>query len=115
MSLRMLLASTHSIEYFDNKPDFFRIQLSKQIQLDGYWMVGLTEFTTQSWIPSRKQSEIYVCCDICQEMFIGGKEISLLRRVFLSDKKEDNFIYTNPYYIPLKTRNYSSNQYIFNG
>lgn len=38
-------------------------------------------------------------------MFIGGKEISLLRRVFLSDKKEDNFIYTNPYYIPLKTRN----------
>lgn len=105
MSLRMVLASTDSSEYFDNKPEFFRIQLSKQIQLDGYWMVGLTEFTTHSWIHSRKQSEIYVCCDICQEMFIGGKEISLLRRVFLSDKKEDNLIYTNPYYIPLKTRN----------
>lgn len=44
----MVLASTDSSEYFDNKPEFFRIQLSKQIQLDGYWMVGLTEFTTHS-------------------------------------------------------------------
>ena len=102
MSVRMVLTSTDSSEYFDNKSHCFRVQLNKQIQFDGYWTVALAEFSTESWILSKKKTtELYVCCDICEETTIGGKEAPLLRRVYLGEKP-DNIIYTLPYYIPVK-------------
>lgn len=102
MSLRMVLKSTDSSEYFDNQPNCFRVQLNKQIQLDGYWTVALTEFATESWDPAKKTPEVYICCDICEETIVGGKDLPLLRRVFLGEKLENNIIYTLPYYIPVK-------------
>lgn len=64
----MVLTSTDSSEYFENKPNCFRVHLSKQIQFDGYWTVALTEFSTESWTTSNKtKSELFVCCDICEE------------------------------------------------
>ena len=42
-----------------------------------------------------------MCCDICEETTIGGKETPLLRRIYLGEKP-DNIIYTLPYYIPVK-------------
>lgn len=102
MSVRMVLTSTDSSEYFDNKSNCFRVQLNKQIQFDGYWTVALTEFSSESWIASKKKkSELFVCCDICEETLIGGKEAPLLRRVYLGEKAE-NITYTLPYYIPVK-------------
>jgi hypothetical protein len=98
----MVLRSTDSVEYFDNKPNCFRVQLNKQIQLDGYWTVALTEFTTESWNSSKKSADVFVCCDICEETIVGGKDVPLLRRVFLGEKKESNIIYTLPYYVPVK-------------
>lgn len=75
MSVRMVLTSTDSSEYFENKPNCFRVHLSKQIKFDGYWTVALTEFSTESWTTSNKtKSELFVCCDICEETIIGGKE-----------------------------------------
>lgn len=102
MSVRMVLRSTDSLEYFDNKPNCFRIQLNKQVQFDGYWTVAVTEFTTESWDVNKKSSEVFICCDICEETIVGGKDIPLLRRVFLGEKKENNIIYKLPYYIPMK-------------
>ena len=102
MSLRMVLRSTDSVEYFDNKPNCFRVQLNKQVQLDGYWTVAVTEFTTESWDAIKKVPEMFVCCDICQETIVGGKDIPLLRRVFLGEKTEHNIIYKLPYYVPVK-------------
>ena len=104
MSLRMVLSSTDSLEYFvDNKPHCFTVQLNKQIHLDGYWVVAMTECSTKSRKDSDKITEMYVCCEICQETFVGGKEMPLLRRVYLGKQKESNTIYTLPYYIPMKT------------
>ena len=102
MSLRMVLRSTDSSEYFDNKPNYFRIQLNKQVQLDGYWTVALTEFTTESWNPNKKYREVFICCNICEETFVGGKDMPLLRRVYLGEKPESNVIYKLPYYVPVK-------------
>lgn len=93
----MVLTSTDSSEYFDNKPNCFRVHLNKQIQLDGYWTVALTEFTTESWDLSKKTSDVFICCDICEETIVGGKDVPLLRRVFLGEKQE-NIIYTLPYF-----------------
>lgn len=47
----------------------------------------LTELSTTEWDETRKTHELYVCSDICQDTFIGEKEVSLLRRVYLGDKK----------------------------
>ena len=102
MSLRMVLSSTDSSEYFDNKPNCFRIQLNKQVQLDGYWTVALTEFTTESWNSNKKSREVFICCDLCEETFVGGKDMPLLRRVYLGEKPETNTIYKLPYYVPVK-------------
>ena len=102
MSLRMVLSSTDSLDYFDNKPNCFRIQLNKQVQLDGYWMVALTEFTTDSWNSNKKLREVFICCDMCEETFVGGKDMPLLRRVYLDEKPETNIIYNLPYYVPVK-------------
>ena len=101
MSIRMVLTSTDSSDYFDNKPNCFRVQLNKQIQFDGYWTVALTEFSSESWSKSKKKSELFVCCDICEETLIGGKEAQLLRRVYLGEKP-GNITYTLPYNIPVK-------------
>lgn len=101
MSVRMVLTSTDSSEYFENKPHCFRVQLNKQIQFDGYWTVALTEFSTESLISSKKKSELFVCCDICEESIVGGKEAPLLRRIYLG-KNPKNITYSQPYYIPVK-------------
>lgn len=98
----MVLRSTDSSEYFENKPNSFRIQLNKQVQLDGYWTIGLTEFTTESWNSNKKSQEVFICCDMCEETFVGGKDMPLLRRVYLGEKQETNIIYELPYYVPVK-------------
>lgn len=98
----MVLRSTDSSEYFENKSNCFRIQLNKQVQLDGYWTIGLTEFTTESWNSNKKSQEVFICCDMCEETFVGGKDMPLLRRVYLGEKQETNIIYELPYYVPVK-------------
>lgn len=98
----MVLTSTDCSDYFDNKPNRFRVQLNKQIPFEGYWSVALTEFSTESWISSKKKkSELFVCCDICEETIVGGKDAPLLRRVCLGENPE-NIAFTVPYYIPVK-------------
>lgn len=101
MSVRMVLTSTDCSDYFDNKPNCFRVQLNNQIPFEGYWSVALTEFSTESWISSKKKSELFVCCDICEETIVGGKDAPLLRRVCLGQNPE-NIAFTVPYYIPVK-------------
>lgn len=72
------------------------------MQLDGYWTIGLTEFTTESWNSNKKSQEVFICCDMCEETFVGGKDMPLLRRVYLGEKQETNIIYELTYYVPVK-------------
>ena len=102
MSLRMVLRSTDSSEYFENKPNCFRIQLNKQVQLDGYWTIALTEFTTESWNSNKKSQEVFICCEMCENTFVGGQDMPLLRRVYLGEKQETNIINKLPYYVPVE-------------
>lgn len=102
MSIRMLLSSEDSSEYFQNNPNNFTTQLNKQIQFDGYWTVALTEFNAESWLSTSKIHEIFVCCNICEETIVGSKEMPLLRRIYLEQKTTGNMIFTLPYYIPVK-------------
>ena len=48
------------------------VQFNRQLQFDGDWMVALTEFSTNS-STSDKTSDVYVCCDVCQESLVGTK------------------------------------------
>lgn len=91
--------------YPSNIPYDFRIKFNKQIQLDGYWVVALTEFTTTDWDDKTNQNELFLCSDICQDTFVGFSEVPLLRRVYTSDRKQDNIVYDYPYYIPIKIGN----------
>ena len=104
MSLRMILSSTDSKQYFSNTPNIFTVQLSKQLQFDGYWVVALTEFNLKNnHLGSRiTNGEIFVCCDICQETIVGEREIPLLRRIILERDKDSNIIFSLPYYISVK-------------
>ena len=102
MSIRMLLSSEDSSDYFQNKPNNFTIQLNKQIQFDGYWTVALTEFKVESWLTTSKIQEIFVCCNVCEETIVGSKEMPLLRRIYLEPKTTGHAIFTLPYYVPVK-------------
>lgn len=103
MSLRVVASSDDAKDLFsDNKPFNFRIKLNRTIQLDGYWVVALTEFSTAERDESHQPSELYIFSDICQDSFIGNNEQPLLRRIFFDNVKQNNVIYDNPYYIPVR-------------
>ena len=103
MSLRMILSSTDSSNYFNNSPNNFTVQLNRQVQFDGYWVVAVTDFNIKNYKQNKtNEHEIFLYCDICQETFVGGREIPLLRRIVLNSDQKTNIIFTTPYYIPLK-------------
>lgn len=100
MSLRMVLkssdsASTHS----DNKPWNFRVRLPRSLPLTGEWTVELTEFCNNNIRGLPK--EIFVYCSICEDTIIGERQGPLLRRIYLTDSK--NQIFLRPYRIPLRS------------
>lgn len=101
MSVRVLVASTDGADFFsDNTPFNFRVKLNRTIQLDGYWVVALTEFTLNQTNSLGKN--LYVFFDICQNSFIGTTEKPLLRRVLSERQNQRNIIFDNPYYIPVR-------------
>lgn len=102
MSVRGVVSSTDGTDFFsDNSPFNFRVKLNRNIQLDGYWMVALTEFTLNK--TNSFDKNLYILSDICQNSFIGNTEKPLLRRVMLNRKKNGNIIFYNPYYIPVRS------------
>lgn len=61
MSLRLLVSSEDGKNlYTDNNPDDFRVKLNQTIQLEGYWMVGVTEFTTTERNDSGEKPELFI-------------------------------------------------------
>ena len=101
MTLRMVLSSSDSTEiYSDNKPHDFRVHLSRPMRLTGNWSVSLLEFSmpvVQSKLPTH---ELFIFASICGDTILSGKELPLLRRVYLT--KDDNIIYQFPFEVPLR-------------
>lgn len=85
--------------YSDNKPFDFRIKLNRPIQLEGYWVLAITEFSTTE---RGAKEEMFVYSDVCQDSFIGDSEQPLIRRISFNDKNSHIIIYENPYYVPVK-------------
>ena len=105
MSLRMVFSSSDGLKLFpESKPHDFRVQLNRAINLDGYWVVSLTELSIEDFKTQIGKKELYIYCDVCSESFTGETEQPLLRRIYLEN---DNIIFDNPYYILVKRNDIS--------
>lgn len=103
MSLRIVVSSEDGKDLFsNNKPFDFRVKLNQRIQLDDYWVVAVTEFSTTERNDLGKKPELFIFSDICQNSFIGNNEQPLLRRIYFDSIKQNNIIYDTPYYIPVR-------------
>ncbi|KAJ8310816.1 hypothetical protein KUTeg_012681 [Tegillarca granosa] len=98
--LRIVLSSTDSTHiYPDNKCYDFRVYLPKQLALSGNSTISLLEFAYQGIKTSKP--ELFIYCNLCDDTIVGERELPLLRRIYL--KSSDNYIYDQPYEVPLKT------------
>lgn len=115
MSLRMVLKSSDGTKLFENNSAYdFTVQLDRQINLNGYWMVALTEVSITYQANTKRIDDVYVFSNVCEECFIGPSEAPLLRMIHIG--KEDteqtvinkkrtlisHQIFENPYYIPVR-------------
>ena len=100
MSLRLVLSSDDGKTFFPENTSFdFMVKLNRTIQLDGYWVVAVTEINVTDRIAAKENQELLVYSDICQDSFVGDTEKPLLRRAYT---ETNNIIYSNPYYKPVK-------------
>ena len=100
----MVLASEDSnIIYPNNTPYDFLVQLSTPISLAGYWSISLLEFSIdRGQVPKKyPTAEVFVFSNLCDNTILAGREVPLLRRVWLEDDKR-NVIYKLPYDVPLR-------------
>lgn len=115
MSVRMVLSSDDgNIVFNDNAPNSFQVQLNRQIDLDGYWVVGLTELSIAYSNSSKRIDDIYVYSNICTNSFVGSVEKPLLRKVHISRETTEQYtvnkqkqyktdlIFNVPYYVPIR-------------
>ncbi|CAC5402775.1 unnamed protein product [Mytilus coruscus] len=85
MSIRMVLKSTDGSHLFEkNTAHDFTVQLDRQIILEAYWVVALTEIDITYKSSSKFIDDVYVYSNICEESFVGSTEKPLLRKVHIS-------------------------------
>ena len=63
--------------------------------------MALAEFNTAN---RAQKPELFVYSDVCRDSFIGTSEQPLLRRIVYDNKDQNNIIYDNPYYVPIKLK-----------
>lgn len=100
--MRLVLSSEDGKTFHSDNMSFdFRVKLNRSIQLDGYWVVALTELSVSDLISHREKQELFIFSNICQNSIVADTEQPLLRRVVIENNQK-NVIYENPYYIPVK-------------
>ena len=121
MEKYVFLKSSDSVRYFpDNKPYNFRVHLENNIDLRGYWKIGISEFftlaspkkivmdkTTSKPISTFQNKPIFVYSNICDFSNVGGEEQPLLRVIQADPSYGWNDKFYPVYYIPLRTHNLS--------
>ena len=100
----MVINSDHSLQYFpENVPYRFKTKLQESLTLRNKWKIALVEITLRERVSRRRDllpnHNIYVYSTLCGEIIKDGNKSSLLRRVIIH--KNENVIYTFPYYIPV--------------
>lgn len=112
--MRMVIRSSDDDSLFDNSPDEFKMQLDKQISLNGYWLVALTEIKISYTSTSKRIQDLYVYTNVCAGSILGKTESPLLRRVHINKDNTNqikinkrttmiaNIIFQTPYYVPVR-------------
>lgn len=91
----MIINSDGNLQYFpNNKPYNFRCKLRQRLNLDGDWMMGLTEVTINGG--DKINSSLHIYSNICGETIIDGVYAPLLRSVLA--RGIENYIFNSPYY-----------------
>ena len=115
MSIRMVLKSSDGSDLFEkNMAHDFTVQLDRQINLEAYWVVALTEIDLTYKSSSKYIDDVYVYSNICEESFVGSTEKPILRKIYISkdateahviNKKKhyrSHIIFNTPYYVPVR-------------
>lgn len=96
----MYLSNDDSINYFPhNKAHDFRVIIPKQLNLDGEWLVALTEIITT--VESTRFVNVF--CDIIESQIIGDQYLKLISRVELNSLGK---LIEHPHYCKLETKNF---------
>ena len=74
----MVLRSSHDGELFGNTAHDVKVQLDKQILLNGRWFVALGYIGTSKII-----NDLYVYSNVYKDTIVGTSETSLLRKVHI--------------------------------
>ena len=124
MSVHMVLKSTDGVSLLENNAPYdFTVQLSRPINLKGYWVVALTELSIGYRDSSKRIGDIYIFSNICDYSFVGATEKPLLRKVHISKEITEqymvnkgrhymvNLMFRTPYYVPVQL---GSDPYLYN-
>ena len=101
------IKSNESDEYFeDNKTYRIKVQLSLPLYLPGSWKVALVDFHASEKTRNKSKADdgIYIYSDLCKESIVYGEERPLLRRLEKNAKGKWDFIFDNPFYVPVKKK-----------
>lgn len=61
-----------------NKVTDFIVELPEPLDLPGIWEVGLYQ---ADYRLSRQSGNIYLCCDLCEESLIHGRQLPILQKL----------------------------------
>lgn len=97
----LLQSNSHLDIYPNNTGINFRFKLNKELILSGDWQVALCDI--KLFKGNSNLSEVYVNCNIVNEMQVGDVNTQLLRRITLDPSKQKWFHFEaqNKYYQPL--------------
>ena len=84
-----------SIEIFkDNKPEDFVLQLDKNIVLNDNSTVELLEFRCR--LSEKDRDVLYIQSDICENSYLCGKSLPVLRIIPLPGTKNHSVVFDKP-------------------
>lgn len=93
----LYLTSDDSKDRFShNKSDDFTVELSKPLQLEGSWEIGLIEANFSGTV---RANSYYICSDVCAESQVSDKLYPVLRRVTVTKSKKTTVLYDTPIYV----------------
>lgn len=99
MSFHMIVNIDGCLDYFpNNKPHRFVTHLQTPLNLRENWKVALVDINLPGH-DSAKETDIYLCCNICTGTLVDGIYRSVLRRICLMDTEMDYCSFENLLYL----------------
>ena len=87
--------------YPGNTGSEFIVQLPETLILEGLWYCSLKEFVIPN--KQRKGQELNICSDFCEDSFVSGKRVGVLRRIYTTVGGVIAETFNQPYYIKVNS------------